>query len=131
MKNMKWKLLLVALAIVTYPWNVQAADPTQDHQLGWTLPTTYTNNDPILSGDLVSVKVKHGTVAGTYPDVVTIPSTTTYIEKNLLVGTHYFVVTVVTKNGLESANSNEINIPVTDDRVNVGCGNSLKSTRIR
>ena len=130
MKKINWKLLLTTLVIVSYPWLSQGADPTEDHLMTWDNPTTYTDGSLIAPGDLITNKIKHGTQSGIYSDVLTFPTTTSYLMTNIPVGKHYYVVTVTPKNGAESDPSNEIVITVVDDRKSSACA-TFNSTRIR
>ena len=75
----------------------------------WTTPTTYTDMSALPASQIASYNVYYGTTSGgPYTNVVNISgaNNSTTIA-NLAVGTWYFVATVVSTNGLESAYSNQ------------------------
>jgi hypothetical protein len=75
-------------------------------RLTWTPPTTNTNGTPLTN--LAGYRVRWGTAAGNYPNVVTLNNAglTAYVVENLGPGTYYFVVTAVSSTGTESQFSN-------------------------
>jgi len=129
----RFRIILAAamlLAMTTFPWTAQAAEVTQDWSLEWTLPDHYVNGDVLPITDITNIKVKHGVQTGTFPDIVTIATATNYVAANVPIGTHYWVVTVITRNGKESAPSPTFSATVTDDRPAGGCS-SLTGRRLR
>ena len=75
-------------------------------RLTWTPPTTNTNGTPLTN--LAGYRVRWGTAAGNYPNVVTLnnPGLTAYVVENLVPGTYFFVVTALNSTGVESQFSN-------------------------
>jgi hypothetical protein len=71
--------------------------------LSWTPPTR--NTDGTVLTDLAGFRVYWGTVAGTYPNSVTIqnPGLSSYVVDQLTPGTWYFVTSAVNTRGTESA----------------------------
>ncbi len=74
--------------------------------ISWTPPLT--NIDGSTLTDLAGYKIRHGTSAGSYPNVINIanPGISSYVVNNLARGVHYFVVTAYDTSGNESAYSN-------------------------
>lgn len=85
--------------------------PANSALLTWVAPTTNTDGTPLT--DLGGFKVKRGTVAGVYTQVIDVGNVVTYQLTGLASGTHYFVVTAYDTSGNESMASNQVskNVP--------------------
>lgn len=83
-------------------------DPTQVQRTAdvrWNAPTT--NTDGSLLTDLNGYKVYHGTSANNLKPVATVGTNQmNYNATGLSVGTHYFAVSALNRNGVESDLSN-------------------------
>jgi hypothetical protein len=100
---MRKVILALALSFISFSAMAGQAVAT------WTTPTTYTDMSALPASQIASYNVYYGTTSGgPYTNVVNISgaNNTTTIA-NLAVGTWYFVATVVSTNGLESAYSNQ------------------------
>lgn len=76
--------------------------------LSWDAPTTNTDDSPLT--DLAGYRIRWGGAPGSYTEgTVTVmnPGITTYVVENLGSGPHFFVVTALNANLLESSFSNE------------------------
>lgn len=73
----------------------------------WTAPTRRTDGSPLT--DLAGYKVYWGQESENYTESIEIdnPGVTTYVIEDLGRGTHYFAMTAISEDGLESAYSNE------------------------
>jgi hypothetical protein len=85
--------------------------------LSWEAPTKYSDNTPILAGDLKGYKVYYSAWSGTYYAAsyyfVPSPNLSVTIDEltkalNLTSGTYYFVVSAVDSLDMESDLSNEV-----------------------
>ena len=119
MKN-SIKVLLVALAIMTYPWTSWAASYTENWEIDWVDPVVYADGTNLPASDIVSHTLKWGTTSGVWPNVLPLGAVTTSTVTQGP-GDYYYVVTVTVKNGKESAPSPEFRFTVTDDRQPGGC----------
>jgi hypothetical protein len=81
--------------------------------LTWTAPTENADGTPLA--DLAGYRMRHGTVAGNYPDSVDVGLETTYTWDALPEGEHYFVVHARDTAGNESAPSNELRVVISQD----------------
>jgi hypothetical protein len=70
--------------------------------LNWSIPTQNIDDSPLTN--LMGFRVYHGTSATSLSPVRTIssPTATSTVIDNLVSGTHYFAVSAVTTNGVES-----------------------------
>jgi hypothetical protein len=75
--------------------------------LSWTAPDTNVDGSPLTN--LAGYRVYTGTAPRDYTDAVTLsdPAAESFIAGNLEPGTHYFAVTAVNAEGVESSYSNE------------------------
>ena len=71
--------------------------------LSWSAPTQNTDGTPLTN--LSGYKIYWGTVAGTYPNSVTLnnPGLSTYVVDSLGSGTYFFAASALTSSGGESA----------------------------
>lgn len=71
--------------------------------LDWLPPVQYTDGTPLTAAELGAFRIYHGTSASQLSRIEEVPaSTTTYTVSNLAPGTHYFAVTAVSVDGVES-----------------------------
>jgi len=78
--------------------------------IAWDLPTEYSNNTPLFSSDIDGFRIYFGTESKRYTNVIGIndPNITSCSLPVSTSEIFYITMTVVTKDGLESAYSNEI-----------------------
>lgn len=104
---MQVKKILVGLLFVAS--SVQAGDAT----VSWTLPTTYEDGSALPTSEITTVTIYYGTTAsGPYANskiITSKPLPTSTVITGLGKGTWYFNGTITATNGLESAQSLEVN----------------------
>jgi hypothetical protein len=80
------------------------ATSTGSASLSWTPPSQYTDGSTLPASAISAYRIYHGTSQSNLQRVVEVgASTTQYSIGNLASGTHYFAVTTVTMDGVESA----------------------------
>jgi len=98
------KKLLIALTLIVSLFSVVYAGTAT---LQWTVPTTYVDGSALPSTEILKFTVYQGTASHVYPTRIDVGNVTSYTLSSLGTGTHFFAVSVTTKNGLESDLSNE------------------------
>ncbi len=73
--------------------------------LSWQAPTTRTDGSPLTN--LAGYRIRYGTAAGNYPNVIAIPNggLTRAVIENLPAATYYFVLSAYDSAGAESSNT--------------------------
>ncbi len=76
--------------------------------LSWQAPTARTDGSALTN--LAGYRIRYGTTAGSYPNVVTLnnPGLSSYVVENLPPATYYFVMSAFDGAGVESANTNPV-----------------------
>jgi hypothetical protein len=86
---------------------VEAAGPSS-YTLDWIPPTENVDDSPLT--DLAGYKIYYGTSPGKYTESIRInsPGQTSYTIQNLTPGTYYLVMTSLSRRGLESGHSSQL-----------------------
>jgi hypothetical protein len=91
-------------ALPAFSITVAPAAFTGTAALTWMAPAQYTDGSPMPIGELDAYRVYRGTSAASLARIAEVDSATTAFNvSNLTAGTHYFAVTAVSINGLESS----------------------------
>ncbi|HVY66800.1 MAG TPA: putative Ig domain-containing protein [Gammaproteobacteria bacterium] len=92
----------LSASLPAFTLTVQAV-ATGSVTLSWTAPTQNTDGSALT--DLAGFKIYWGTVAGTYPNSVSLSGAglSTYVIGNLVPGTYYFAASALNSSGAESA----------------------------
>lgn len=78
--------------------------PTGSAELSWSPPTQYTDGSALPSAQIAAYRIYHGSSAGNLGRVAEVDSgSLRFTVSNLGTGTHYFAVTTVTQEGVESS----------------------------
>lgn len=82
-----------------------SASGTGTAHLSWNAPELNTDGSSVAKSDLAGYRVYHGTSRQNLNDIREVPGSgqTEFTLDHLLPGTHFFAVTVVTANGIESS----------------------------
>lgn len=82
---------------------------TGNATISWVAPITRADGSPISLSEIKEFKIYHGNASGEYTNSVVIsdPSQTSHVIDSLEAGTHYFVLTTIDTDGLESSYSSE------------------------
>jgi hypothetical protein len=81
--------------------------------LHWQAPSTRTDGSPLTN--LAGYRIRYGTAAGSYPNLIQIPSggITSAVVENLPPATYYFVVSAYDTTGAESVNTSPVSKTIT------------------
>jgi VCBS repeat-containing protein len=88
------------------------ASTTAEVTLSWTAPAEREDNSALSLSAIAGYRIYYGASQGQYSDNVTIndSSATDYTFADLPAGTHYFVITTIDTDGLESQYSTSVSI---------------------
>ena len=94
--------------------NVAAAVTTGSAQITWTAPTTRADGSSLTNTDISGYKLyESDTAGGTMSPVADLTSSeTSVVVSDLAVGTHYFTMTTIDTNGMESAQSQAFSVTI-------------------
>ena len=94
--------------------SVAAAVTTGSAQISWTAPTTRADGSSLTSTDISGYKLyESDTAGGTMSPVADLTSSeTSVVVSDLAVGTHYFTMTTIDTNGMESAQSQAFSVTI-------------------
>lgn len=94
-------------ALPAFTLVVNNANFTGTASLAWSAPTESTDGSALSSNSLSGYRIYHGTVATSLNQVIDVTGSanTQYVVQQLPPGTHYFAVTAVSIDGVESAMS--------------------------
>jgi hypothetical protein len=85
---------------------VNAATTSGSATLSWQAPVQYTNGSPLPASSLDGFRIYRGSSAGNLRAVAEVDGrATSFVVQGLAPGTHYFAVTAVTTDGVESGPS--------------------------
>lgn len=83
--------------------SVAPAAATGSARLSWTPPSQYSDGSPMPASEIGAYRIYHGSSPSSLTRIAEVGAATTqFTVEDLARGTHYFAVTTVTANGIES-----------------------------
>lgn len=93
-----------SVSLPAFSVTVSAAPATGSAFLSWSPPTQYADGSALPAAELDAYRIYHGTNASRLSRVAEVDGTAvSFTVRELAAGTHYFAVSTVSVNGLESA----------------------------